>query len=214
MNKNGNIGIRLTIFTVGLFVMSFGIVLLIEAKVGATPWDALHVGLYQIFGLTVGTWTIIAGFFILMLGSLYIKEWPQAGAYLNMLLVGLFVDFFLWLPFIETPPSLSGQWLMFLSGLILHAYGMSFYISGRLGAGPRDHFMLALVRKKGWKVSSIRRGIEVIVMGLAWLIGGPVSIGTFVFSILIGTIVGISLPQCERLSDIIINNRLNRKEEV
>ncbi|WP_245796344.1 YczE/YyaS/YitT family protein [Domibacillus antri] len=214
MNKKGNIGIRLSIFTAGLFIMSFGIVLLIEANVGATPWDALHVGLYQLFGLTVGTWTMIAGFFILMLGSLYIKEWPQIGAYLNMVMVGLFVDFFLWTPFIQTPATLFGQWMMFLAGVVIHAYGMSFYISARLGAGPRDHFMLALVRKKGWKVSNIRRGMEVIVMALAFLIGGPVSIGTFIFSLLIGTMVGISLPQCERLSDIIINHRLNRKEEV
>ncbi|KZR58425.1 YczE/YyaS/YitT family protein [Pseudobacillus badius] len=205
IRKQGNIVIRLTIFTIGLLFMSLGIVLLIRADLGATPWDALHVGLYEQLGLTVGTWSVLIGFLILGLASFYLREWPQFGAYLNMLLVGLFIDFFLWLPTIATPDYFSGKLIMFIAGVFIMAYGMSFYLSAQLGAGPRDSFMLAVMKKTGWKVSSIRRGMEFIVLAIAWLIGGPVHLGTFLFSLLMGTAVGISLPQCQQFSDILIN---------
>ncbi|GLY10062.1 YczE/YyaS/YitT family protein [Pseudobacillus badius] len=205
VRKQGNIVIRLTIFTIGLLFMSLGIVLLIRADLGATPWDALHVGLYEQLGLTVGTWSVLIGFLILGLASFYLREWPQFGAYLNMLLVGIFIDFFLWLPTIATPDHFSGKLIMFIAGVFVMAYGMSFYLSAQLGAGPRDSFMLAVMKKTGWKVSSIRRGMEFFVLVIAWLIGGPVHLGTFLFSLLMGTAVGISLPQCQQFSDILIN---------
>lgn len=213
VKKQGNIVIRLMIFTVGLLFMSLGIVLLIRADLGATPWDALHVGLYEQVGLTVGTWSVLVGFLILGAASIYLREWPQFGAYLNMVLVGVFIDGFLWLPMIVTPGSFAGKLVMFIAGVFTMAYGMSFYISAQLGAGPRDSFMLAVMKKTGWKVSSIRRGMECIVLVLAWLIGGPVHFGTILFSLLMGTAVGISLPQCQRFSDIIINRINNWKKD-
>lgn len=62
MKQQGNMVVRLMIFTIGLLFMSLGIVLLIRADLGATPWDALHVGLYEQIGLTVGTWSVLVGF--------------------------------------------------------------------------------------------------------------------------------------------------------
>ncbi|KAB7709207.1 YitT family protein [Bacillus aerolatus] len=205
LKRQGNIVIRLIIFTIGLLFMSLGIVLLIRADLGATPWDALHVGLYEQIGLTVGTWSVLVGFLILGAASFYLREWPQFGAYLNMVLVGVFIDLFLLMPAIATPEGFIGKLIMFVAGVIIMAYGMSLYLSAQLGAGPRDSFMLAVMKKTGWKVSHIRRGMEFIVLALAWLIGGPVHFGTFLFSFLMGTAVGISLPQCQRFSDLLIS---------
>ncbi|MGM7635721.1 YczE/YyaS/YitT family protein [Bacillus sp. Hm123] len=213
MKQQGNMVVRLMIFTIGLLFMSLGIVLLIRADLGATPWDALHVGLYERIGLTVGTWSVLVGFFILAIASMYLREWPQFGAYLNMVLVGIFIDLFLHMPMIVTPSTFSGKLCMFVVGTIVMAYGMSFYLSAQLGAGPRDSFMLAVMKKTGWKVSHIRRGMEFIVLAIAWAIGGPVSFGTFLFSFIMGTAVGISLPQCQRLSDSIISRVNQRKQE-
>ncbi|KKB36366.1 YczE/YyaS/YitT family protein [Bacillus thermotolerans] len=213
-----NLTSRLIIFIVGLLLMSLGIVLSIRADLGATPWDALHVGLYEQFGLTVGTWSVLTGVLILGAASLYLREWPQFGAYLNMLLVGLFIDLFLMMPMIVTPMHFMGKLMMFITGIVVMAYGMAFYLSARLGAGPRDSFMLAVMKKTGWKVSHVRRGMEVIVMIAAWLIGGPIHIGTLLFSVCMGTAVGVSMPQCQRFSDIIISKvnewKKEKKQEV
>ncbi|WP_306666529.1 YczE/YyaS/YitT family protein [Heyndrickxia ginsengihumi] len=144
VKAQGDIWLRLIVFIIGLLVMSFGIDLFIVSNLGATPWDTLHVGLYEHFGLTIGSWSIIVGFFVLGPSALFLKEWPKFGAYLNMILCGVFIDLFLKLPFMVTPDTLTGKIIMFLAGLLINGYGMGIYISAKLGAGPRDSFMLAV----------------------------------------------------------------------
>lgn len=195
-------GMRWLIFLGGLLVMSLGIVLMIEADLGVAPWDVLHIGLTKQFGLTVGSWSIIAGFCIIMLTSMLTKEWPQLGAFLNMLLVGIFIDIFR--IFINTPATTLGQYVMLLSGLIVCGYGIGLYIAPKCGAGPRDSLMIAITEKSGWKVQYVRFVMEIVVLSIGWSLGGPVFIGTIIFSLLIGNVVGFALPQCQRLIDGII----------
>ena len=183
------------IFVSGLLVMAFGIALMIRAEAGSAPWDVFHIGLYQQFGLTIGTWSIIIGFMIIGATSLLERSWPKLGAFLNMLLVGVFIDLYLWLPFLKTPDHLPGKLVMLISGILIMGYGIGLYIAADRGAGPRDSLMLVLTERTGWKVQRIRLSMEMVVLFLGWLLQGPVNIGTLLFCITIGPIVGYSLPQ-------------------
>lgn len=194
--------------------MSLGIVLTIRAELGTSPWDVLHIGLYYQLGLTIGTWAIIVGGTILLLSSIFTKKWPQAGAIVNMLTVGIFIDLYLMMPFIQTPSSAAGKTLMLLMGIIVMGYGIGVYISAGCGAGPRDTLMLALVGKTGMKVSRIRSGIELIVLLIGWLLGGPVFIGTIVCTISIGFVIGITLPQCQKTTNALIEKTLRKDPQV
>lgn len=196
---------RLIIFILGLLIMSFGIVLMIVSNFGVAPWDVLHVGLYNQLGLTIGTWSIIVGITILASSAILLKQWPKFGSYLNMILVGIFIDMFMQIPFLTEPSTYWAKGVMFIIGMIINAYGMGLYISANLGAGPRDSFMLAIQSITGWKISTARRVLEVVVLIIGWLLGGPVFLGTVIFSLGIGTFIGIALPQCEKLTNKIIN---------
>lgn len=197
--------IKWSVFFIGLIIMAFGIVLMIKADIGVAPWDVLHIGLYKQFGLSIGTWSIIIGFLVLFSTSILSKAWPQIGAFLNMLLVGVFIDLFMLLPFIKNPDHLVGKIVMLLVGIIIIGYGIGVYISAKRGAGPRDTLMLVLTERTGWKVSHIRLGMEVIVLTAGFLMGGPVSLGTFLFGLTIGLIVGYTLPQCEKMMEKILH---------
>jgi uncharacterized protein len=215
---------RFMIYFFGLLIMALGIVLLLKADLGATPWDVLHVGLYYQLGLTIGSWSIIVGFFILGISALLTKKIPQIGAFINMISVGFFIDMYLLLPIMQTPNGLVGKLIMFLFGLVIMCYGMGFYISANLGAGPRDSLMIALTNRTGWKVRHIRSFMEVIVLISGWLLGGPVALGTFLISILIGPMFGYAMPQCTSISNFLLkkiktqhkqdiieeNNKINR----
>ncbi|MDQ0269567.1 YczE/YyaS/YitT family protein [Cytobacillus purgationiresistens] len=203
MNRmmRGQIGPRFLVYILGLLIMSLGIVLLIVANLGATPWDVLHVGLYYQLGLTIGSWSIIVGIVILIVSSLISKEFPKTGAYINMILIGVFIDLYLLLPFMQTPDHLFGKILMFAAGVIIYCYGMGIYISARFGTGPRDSLMMALTMKTGWKVGPVRSCMEIIVLIIGWQLGGPVFWGTIALSLSIGPIVGFALPQCQALTD-------------
>lgn len=202
--RRGQMGPRFLIYLIGLLIMSLGIVFLIIADLGPSPWDVLHVGLFLQFGLTIGTWNIVAGLFILTLSALITRSIPQFGAFLNMILVGFFIDMYMLLPFMQTPSFLIGKILMFAVGLILSAYGMGIYISAQLGAGPRDSLMLAITSKTGWKVGYVRNAMEILAFMIGWLIGGPLFWGTVVISFTLGTLSGYALPQCQHLTDFIL----------
>ncbi|MBS4191411.1 YitT family protein [Bacillus sp. FJAT-49705] len=208
--KSGQIGPRFLVYLTGLLVMSLGIVLLIIADLGATPWDVLHVGLYYQLGLTIGSWSIIVGIVILTIASLISKEFPKMGAFLNMVLIGVFIDLYLLLPFMQTPSSLAGKIIMFICGIMIYCYGMGMYISAQLGAGPRDSLMIALTSKTGWKVGPVRACMEVVVLLIGWQLGGPVFLGTIIIGLAIGPIAGIALPQCQRVTDAFLV-RMNQK---
>ncbi|MBU7593227.1 YczE/YyaS/YitT family protein [Metabacillus halosaccharovorans] len=201
-------------FMIGISVMSFGIVLMIKADLGSAPWDVLHIGLFEHFGLTIGTWSIIMGFFVLGSASLLTKSLPQTGAFLNMLLVGIFIDMYLLIPFLQTPDSLGFQIIMLIIGIVVIGYGMGLYIAADCGIGPRDSLMIALVKMTGMKIQWIRLLMEIVVLSFGWLLGGPVFIGTIIFCLTIGHVVGLTLPHCQRLVDRVMNLHVSASESV
>lgn len=189
---------RWLFFLSGMMVMSLGISMTIKGqRLGIGPWDVLHVGLYQNFGLSIGTWGIITGFIIILVTAAVLKQWPQIGTWLNMLLIGLFIDLFNWL--LPDFSTLTGQVIIFTVGVLVLAYGIGIYVAPNVGAGPRDSLMLILVDKLGIGVKKVRTMIEVIVAIIGWLLGGPVGVGTVIIALLIGQIVHYSLPQCRKL---------------
>ena len=190
--------LRWSVFILGLLVLAFGIALTIKGKfLGIGPWDVFHYGLFTKFGFTIGTWSIISGLLLLFISSVFNKAWPQIGSFLNMMLLGLFIDLFNWmLPSID---NLAGATIAFIIGVGLMGYGIGLYVSANLGAGPRDSFMLLIVEKMGWSIPLVRNGIEVIVFLVGWMLGGPVGVGTVLIAFGLGPILGYSIPQCKKL---------------
>lgn len=191
-------GWRWTFFIVGMIIMSLGITMSIKGKiVGTSPWDVLHVGLFQNFGLTIGTWSIITGLIIIVSTSLVLKEWPKMGTWLNMLLIGLFIDVFNWL--LPSTDIYTLQIAYFIVGVLILSFGCGMYIAPNMGAGPRDTLMMLLVEKFGGTIKSARMSIEVLVTILGWLLGGPVGVGTVAIALTSGYIVQYSLPYCRKV---------------
>jgi uncharacterized membrane protein YczE len=75
---------------------------------------------------------------------------------------------------------------MFLLGVLVQGIATAVYIGVDAGAGPRDSLMLAIHRTTGVSIRLARGAIEVIVVLIGWLLGGPLGIGTVVFALLIG----------------------------
>ncbi|MGB7999056.1 MAG: YitT family protein [Anaerobacillus sp.] len=195
--------IRWSFFFIGLAVLGLGIAMTIKGKTfGIGPWDVFHYGLYQQFGLTIGFWSIITGFVLLGFTSLYTKTYPQIGAFLNMIFLGLFIDLFLYL--LPDPGTLLAQGLIFVSGVVVLGYGIGLYVTSGLGAGPRDGIMLLIIEKTGWRIDWVRNGIEVVVLLLGWALGGPVGIGSVIIAFMLGKIISFSLPQCKELFSTIL----------
>lgn len=196
--------IRWSFFFVGLAVLGLGIAMTIKGKTfGIGPWDVFHYGLFKQFGLTIGSWSILTGFIILSFTSLYTRSLPKVGAFLNMLLLGLFIDFFLYV--LPDPETLLAQAVVFIVGVVVLGYGIGLYVTSGLGAGPRDGIMLLIVEKTGCRIDWVRNGIEITVLLLGWMLGGPVGIGSIIIAFMLGKIIQFALPQCKALLTSILH---------
>ena len=177
--------------------MALGITLTIKGKaLGTSPWDVLHIGMFKQFGLTIGSWSILVGLFIILATSLYLKTWPKLATWLNMLLIGTFIDIYNWL----LPNTTVFVWelLYFVLGFFVMSIGCGLYISAELGAGPRDTIMM-IIASKGYSVSTGRIIMEVGAVVVGFLLGGPVGIGTIVLALGTGYVIQPSLKYFKQL---------------
>jgi uncharacterized membrane protein YczE len=175
------------VIQIGFAMFGLSIAMLIRANLGTGPWAMLEVAFSQITGLTPGTMSVIVGFVVLT-GSLLLRERIGWGTLSNILFIGPWEDLALSL----IPPvtdNLPLQTAMLLVAVLTMGLASAIYIGVDAGAGPRDSLMLAVKRVSGWSLRIARGSIEVIVVLVAWLLGGPAGIGTIIFAVLIGSAV-------------------------
>ncbi|MCP3741670.1 YczE/YyaS/YitT family protein [Rossellomorea sp. BNER] len=192
--------IKLSFFLTGLIVFSYGISIAITVQhLGIHPWDVMNIGLFEKFGLTIGSWNIIIGG-MLILGSLILdRRYLHVGTFLNALLVGPLVDFFLWVNIFPKFPHLVGEMITLMIGIVLMGVGGGMYSASGFGAGPRDGFMLSISDKTGISISNVRILLESSVLIVGWLIGGPVFVFTFVYTFIQSPLFQMSFLYCTRL---------------
>src|SRR4051794_776772 len=175
----------------GLFVYGIGLALMVRAGIGVAPWDVLTQGISLRTGLPFGLVTNIVGAVVLLLW-IPIRVRVGVGTVANVLLIGTSAQLGLTVIPQQTVPVLQG--VVFAAGLALVAVATGLYIGARLGPGPRDGLMTGLHRRTGWPIWIVRTSIEVVVLGVGWALGGQFGIGTIAFALLIGPMVGVTLP--------------------
>ena len=182
---------RIVRCVVGLAFFGVGIALLINARLGAAPWDVFHTGVTELTGLPVGQVTIITGVALLALW-IPLGETMGLGTFLNAIEIGIVVD--LVLPLLPGPDLVVPRVAMMLGGIVVIAAGSGLYIGAGLGPGPRDGLMTGLA-KRGVSIRGARTSIEVTVLVVGVLLGGAIGVGTAVFALGIGPLVQFFLPR-------------------
>jgi uncharacterized membrane protein YczE len=174
----------LFVIEIGFFLFGLAITLMIRANLGTSAWAVLEVALAQKLHITIGTMTVIMGFLVLS-GAVIMREKLGWGTLANILSIGPWEDF--WLSII---PSIKDNLLlqigMLLLAIFLMGLGSAIYIGVDAGAGPRDSLMLAIKRTTGVSICVARGCIEVTVVTVGWLLGGPAGIGTLIYALLVG----------------------------
>ena len=183
---------RLLQLLIGLAMYGVSLAMFIRAGLGTAPWDVLHQGLTAKTGLSLGTVVIIVSFLVLLLW-IPLRQWPGVGTLFNAVLVGVFAD--IGLALIPVFSHVGGQIGLLVGAVLLNGVASACYIGARLGPGARDGLMTGLARRTGWPVRVCRTGIEVVVLGAGWLLGGSVGVGTVLYALAIGPLVQLLLPR-------------------
>ncbi|MFD0900536.1 membrane protein YczE [Actinomadura sediminis] len=181
---------RLVQLYVGLALYGLGLALQLSSNLGNDPWDVLHEGLALRFGLTIGTWILIAGALV-MLAWIPLKQRPGIGTISNVLLVGAFTDVFLWL--LPDPEALAARAAYLGAAVLVGGFATGCYIGAGLGPGPRDGLMTGIAAR-GHSIRKVRTALELSVLAVGWLLGGTVGVGTVLYALAIGPLTHVFLP--------------------
>lgn len=184
---------RIVRCVVGLAIFGVGIAMLIDAHLGAAPWDVFHTGVAELSGLPVGQITIITGLALLLLW-IPLGETMGLGTILNAIEIGIVVD--LVLPLLPEPELLVARVPMMLGGVVVISIGSGLYIGAGLGPGPRDGLMTGMA-ERGVSIRFARTAIEVTVLVIGVALGGAIGVGTAVFALGIGPLVQFFLPRLQ-----------------
>jgi uncharacterized protein len=199
--------IRYSFFFMGLLLFGLGNALAVKVKyLGLHPWEVLNVAFWQKFGFTIGTWSVITGLILVGVSWFVNKKYINIGTFLNALLIGPFMDFFLW---IDILPEATDSWIDYgylLGAILIGGTAGGLYVAGGIGAGPRDGFMLSISDRTGLSISKARIVVESIVLVIGWLMGGPVAIVTFFYTLLFSPIFQFTLKFFVKLRDSITTN--------
>ncbi len=173
----------------GLLVFAFGVHLTIFANIGLAPWDCLGMGIAMHTPLTYGIAMTLIAIGVLII-DLLLKERIGFGTIIDALLTGNFVQMFNDLNPFSNSHSLPAGILLMLAGFVFMSLGMSIYMKGEQGCGPRDALLVGL----GKRMPKVPIGVvEVIlwigVLIIGWLLGAPVGIGTLLSTAGFGTIM-------------------------
>lgn len=181
---------RLVRLFAGLVLFGVSMAMMVQATLGVGPWDVFHQGLSLHVPLSFGAIVIVISAVVLLLW-IPLRERPGIGTIANAIVIGLVVDATLLV--IATPDTTAGRWGLMLSGVVLNGIATGLYIGAGLGPGPRDGLMTGLAAR-GRSISVVRTAIEAVVLGLGWVLGGTVGVGTIVFALGIGPLAQVFLP--------------------
>lgn len=181
---------RLLRLNVGLLIYGLAVSMVVNAKVGIPPWDVFAQGISIQLNTSYGVASIIVSVIVLLFW-IPLKVKPGIGSIMNAILIGLWADF--WTQYLPKMDFYWGNLVMFLLGTCTVAFATGLYITSNLGSGPRDGLILGLTKRLGWKVWQVRTVIEVVVLGVGWVMGGQVREGTLIFALTIGYLMQISL---------------------
>ena len=186
----GGLAARAASLLFGLALFALGIVLILESRLGLSPWDVLNQGLSRHTPLSFGMANVAVGLTVLVAGWA-LGGRPGIGTLANAVLVGTFIQ---GLTSIHAVTALTNSGLgprigLLAAGIWLIGPATAFYIGADLGAGPRDTLMLVGTRRTGVRVGIVRGVLELCALVGGILLGGTFGAGTVLFAVLVGPVV-------------------------
>jgi len=192
---------------VGILILTLGISLTIQSKLGTSPFDALLVGLSKNVGLTVGSLEILLALLLIGSNSLLARKRPEILGLLTALITGIGIDIWLFLLHDVVSPDLwFSQAVCFITGLVIVGLGTATYLHTNFAPIPVDRLTLIIKELTRKTVFFSRTLIYILFLMLAIIFNGPIGVGTLLTVCLGGYILHFFMPITGRILDNILNN--------
>jgi len=199
--------LKYVFYVVGILILTLGISLTIQSKLGTSPFDALLVGLSKNVGLTVGSWEIILALLLIGSNSLLARQRPEILGLVTAFITGIGIDMWLFLLHdIVSPDLWFSQAVCFTIGLVVVGLGTATYLQTNFAPIPVDRLTLIIKELTRKTVFFSRTLIYILFLMLAIIFNGPIGVGTLLTVCLGGYILHFFMPITGRILDNILNN--------
>ena len=160
---------RVLVYCLGLFILTLGITLAVNTRMGLSAGGAFPYVLSLMTGLTFGTC------FIIVYGSYVLVQWLLLGrafGKINVLQLGValmfgrFTDFWVWVIGDAGASSYAGRLILLLLSICVAGFGLAVYLSAELIPSPIDGLSLAVAKRLGWPFYKGKTAVDCSSSGL------------------------------------------------
>lgn len=173
--------------TASAVLAGLAVELLVEARLGLTPFDAVAFGVGERLGLTLGQsgWLLAGGLFAFA-AALGRRPTPWSMGWI--FLCGLTIDGSAGL--LASTDDMAARVIFLFAGIGLMAACVGVLVNADAGGGPAELIMLAGA-DRGASVLVVRMVFDAAILASAVLVGGPVAIGTLAYALLMGPTIQV-----------------------
>lgn len=192
---------RLVLYVGGLFFLTLGVSLSIQAGLGVSPVSSLAYALVLTSGLSIGITTVIANVLFIIVQVILNKRIDIKDFILQIIisfLFGFFMNATLFLVQLLPPPeSIVLRWVYLIISLFVVSAGLIGYFTARLPLMPYDALTHVISERFKIKFSKAKITGDLLNVLIAATLGlvfiqsfGSIGIGTLVAAYFIGKIIG------------------------
>jgi uncharacterized membrane protein YczE len=201
MNHINVISKRLVLYVFGLFLLTLGISLSIQAGLGVSPVSSLAYAFSLSTGISIGITTVIANFLYIIVQVILNKRIDLKEFILQLILAflfGIFMEATLFIVQIfPTPETIIVRCIYLIVSLFVVSVGLLGYFTAKLPLMPYDALSFVISERFKMKFSKAKITgdlINVFVAGSVCVIFiqslGSIGIGTLIAAYFIGKILG------------------------
>ena len=205
---------RALLLSLGLFLMGMGNSLLICSNLGSGPYSAMTQGLGNILGIPIGTASSILQALFFLIALLWDRKYLGVGSVLGIVVLGPATN--LWIR-IFSGLFASAPFLLRLAGTLATPLfvgtGLTIVQYSDMGMVPSDVAPLLIadrVHKLSFKVIHIIW--DLILLGLAALMGGVIGFGTVSSALTLGPCMQLARNVLFRLTGRSLDSRQKAKK--
>ena len=186
---------QILILSPSVLTLALGISLSVVAGIGSDANASLQTAISNLTHIPVGTVVFLYNVIILLIYVLLRSPFLGVGSIVMGFFLGPFVNVFTSLLTPIAPQSFFGKLLFCLLGVFFLSLALSWYIPLNYGLQPADMLIQSIsdFLKKSYGTGLAIYSILVLI--LAFLLKGPIGIGTILNALLPGKICDLLIPQ-------------------
>lgn len=189
---------NLILYAIGVGIMPLGVVLTVNAHLGAGGYDALNFAIGEKLHINTSVAIYGTAFLVLLLAALVRRSYPRIQTFISSFFLGIFTD--IWKAVLEpvSGEKLFDSLLLLAAGLVVIAFAVACYMISVFPTNPTDDFVVAL-HERGVKIGTAKIGLDIVCVILAFLLGGEIGVGTIICTFGLGPIIDFFHGKIERL---------------